>query len=176
MRYLLAGSHHFYIVAGRTISTFAPSIHPLTRVEIIVDKKKLIDGLNEDLAFEYQAVLMYNTYAAMASGIHRPILRGFFESEITDELKHAAFLANKITALGGTPTTEPTPLEIVQDSQSMLEQVQKAESETIERYVKRRNQAEEFGDFGLANDLDEIISDETEHKEETEKLLRNLGA
>jgi bacterioferritin len=141
-----------------------------------VDKQKLIDGLNEDLAYEYQAVLMYNTYAAMTTGIHRPILKAFFESEITDELKHAAFLANKITALGGTPTTRPFPLDIVEDARSMLQQVQKAESETIDRYVRRRHQAEEFGDFGLATDLDDIISDETEHKEETEKLLRNLGA
>lgn len=140
-----------------------------------MDKQTLIDGLNEDLAHEYQAVLMYNTYAAMASGIHRPILKNFFESEITDELRHAAFLANKITALGGTPTTEPAPLDIVTDSRSMLEQVRKAEADTIKRYVQRRKQAEEFGDFGLANDVDEIISDETEHKEETEKLLRDLG-
>jgi bacterioferritin len=50
----------------------------------------------------------------------------------------------------------------------------KAEAETIERYVKRRKQAEAYGDYGLAADLDTIISDETKHMEETEKLLRGL--
>lgn len=139
-----------------------------------VDKQTLIDGLNDDLAHEYQAVIMYNTYTAMASGIHRPILTGFFEKEIAEELRHARFLANKITALGGEPTTEPAPLDVVTDSHGMLEQVQRAEAETIRRYVERRNQAEEYGDFGLANDIDDIISDETQHREETEKLLRNL--
>lgn len=139
-----------------------------------VDKQTLIDGLNDDLAHEYQAVIMYNTYTAMASGIHRPILTGFFEKEIEEELRHALFLANKITALGGNPTTEPAPLDVVTGSRAMLEQVQKAEAETIRRYVERRNQAEEFGDFGLANDIDDIISDETEHKEETAKLLTDL--
>lgn len=146
----------------------------LTNVKTIVNKQKLIDGLNTDLSHEYQAVLMYNTYAAMASGIHRPILKTFFEAEITDELQHAAFLANKVTALGGTPTTKPAPLQLVETSTEMLEQVRKAEAETIERYVERRRQAEEFGDYGLAADLDDIISDETGHKEETEKLLRDL--
>lgn len=141
-----------------------------------VDKQTLIDGLNRDLSFEYQAVIMYNSYSAMASGIHRPILTGFFESEIAEELTHAQFLANKITALGGTPTTEPEPVELFTDSRQMLEAIRKAETETIKRYVERRKQAEEYGDYGLAADLDEIISDETEHKEETEKLLKDLTA
>lgn len=141
-----------------------------------VDKQTLIDGLNKDLSFEYQAVIMYNSYHAMASGIHRPILTGFFQSEITEELTHAQFLANKITALGGTPTTEAEPVELFTDSREMLEAIRKAETETIKRYVERRKQAEEYGDYGLAADLDEIISDETEHKEETEKLLKDLRA
>ena len=141
-----------------------------------IDKQTLIDGLNKDLSYEYQAVIMYNSYSAMASGIHRPILTGFFESEIAEELMHAQFLANKITALGGTPTTEPESVELFTDSREMLEAIRKAETETIKRYVERRKQAEEYGDYGLAADLDEIISDETEHKEETEKLLKDLRA
>jgi bacterioferritin len=34
-------------------------------------KQALIDALNEDLAGEYQAVLMYVTYAAAVTGPHR---------------------------------------------------------------------------------------------------------
>ncbi|MEP0547699.1 MAG: ferritin-like domain-containing protein, partial [Rhodothermales bacterium] len=50
------------------------------------DRQTLIDGLNDDLAHEYQAVLMYTSYAALVSGIHRPMLKGFFEMEIPEEL------------------------------------------------------------------------------------------
>lgn len=139
-----------------------------------VTKEDLIEGLNEDLAHEYQAILMYTTYAAMASGIHRPILKTFFEDEVADELTHAQFLADKVTALGGTPVTEPAPLTLAHDNRAMLEQVLAAETETIERYVTRRRAAEAFGDYGLAAELDDIIRDETTHKEETEKLLRTL--
>lgn len=139
-----------------------------------VSKEELIDSLNTDLAHEYQAVLMYTSYAAMASGIHRPILKAFFEEEIPEELTHAQFLADKITALGGTPTTEPAPLTLKHDSRSMLTQVMEAEAATIKRYVTRRRAAEAYGDYGLAAELDDIIRDETRHKEETEKLLRRL--
>lgn len=138
-------------------------------------KNKLIDGLNHDLANEYQAVVMYTTYAAMATGIHRPLLKTFFQAEVGEELQHAQYLADKITALGGEPTTQPARLELKRDTTSMLRQVLEAETSTIKRYVERRRQAEEFGDYGLAADLDEIISDETRHKEETEKLLGGIA-
>lgn len=141
-----------------------------------ITKADLVEGLNTDLAHEYQAILMYTSYAAMASGIHRPILKTFFEDEIPEELAHAQFLADKITALGGTPTTTPAPLTLAHDSEAMLEQVMEAEAETIERYVQRRRLAESYGDYGLAAELDDIIRDETRHKEETEKLLRRLDA
>jgi bacterioferritin len=140
-----------------------------------LSKQSLIDGLNTDLAHEYQAILMYNSYAAMVYGMHRPTLKQFFEGELPEELAHAQLLADKITALGGTPTTEPAPLTLATEPTAMLHQVLKAESETIDRYVERRRQAEEAGEYGLATDLDDIIRDETEHKEETEKLLRDIA-
>lgn len=136
--------------------------------------QSLVDGLNTDLAHEYQAILMYNSYAAMVYGMHRPTLKQFFETELPEELTHAQLLADKITALGGTPTTKPRPIDLVSEPEAMLQQVLKAETETIERYVERRRQAEEANEYGLVTDLDDIIRDETEHKEETEKLLRDL--
>lgn len=138
--------------------------------------RALVQGLNEDLANEYQAVLMYTTYAAMVRGIHRPVLKAFFEAEIPEELEHAQFLANKITALGGTPTTTPAPFTLAKNNREMLKQAHQAEKDTIVRYVKRRNEAEAAGAHGLVADLDDLIRDETRHKEETEKLLYDLDA
>src|SRR5919202_3362092 len=71
----------------------------------------LIDVLNDDLSHEYQAVIAYNTYAATVSGMNRLELKGFFDSEVPDELRHAQYLANKIAALGGTPPTMPEEVE-----------------------------------------------------------------
>ncbi|NQD68962.1 ferritin-like domain-containing protein, partial [Bacillus haikouensis] len=74
-------------------------------------KKELIDGLNEDLANEYAAVILYTTYAAVVSGLYRQVLKPFFEEEIPDEQGHALYLAEKIKTLGGDPTTTPAPVK-----------------------------------------------------------------
>jgi bacterioferritin len=137
-----------------------------------VTKEQLVEGLNVDLANEYQAIMMYVTYAATVSGIHREELKEFFLKEVPEELRHAQYLADKIAALGGTPTTQPDAVPTAGDQKEMLRNVLQAETETIQRYVERMKQAEAYGDYGLANDLQEIISEETRHKEDTEKILR----
>lgn len=137
-------------------------------------KDTLLQGLNEDLALEFQA-LHYTSYAAMARGIHRPLIKGFSEAEILEGLRHAQFLAGNITVPGGRPVTELTLLELAADTRVMPEQVLRAETETIRCYVERWRQAEASGDYGLTADLDTLLSDETKNKEETEKLLRDLA-
>lgn len=133
---------------------------------------RLIEGLNEALSYEYQAVQMYTTYAATVSGIHRQELREFFLAEVQDELQHAQFLADKVDALGGTPATDAEPFDPMKNPRAMLETVLEAERDAIERYGDLMAAAEEAGELGLANDLHDIISDETGHKEETQKILR----
>lgn len=115
-----------------------------------------------------------SSYAARVYGMNRPTLKQFFETKLPEELAHAQLLADKITALGGTSTTSSAPLDLALEPKAMLKQVLEAETETIERYVQRRDQAETAGEYGLAIDLDDIIRDETEHKEEREKLVRDL--
>lgn len=133
--------------------------------------KALIDGLNKDLAAELAAVIQYTTYAAVAKGVHRPTLVEFFETEVPDELAHAKFLANKIAALGGTPTTKPNSVTIPDSNRGLLEEVFKAETEAIKGYTERVKQAEEAGETGLKVQLEDQILDETNHREETAKLL-----
>ena len=43
----------------------------------------------------------------------------------------------------------------------MLEAALQAELETIERYIKRRKQAEDVGEPGLAAEFDTLLSDES---------------
>ena len=95
--------------------------------------KELIAGLNEDLSWEFNAVITYRLFASMCSGPWRQELRQFFESEIPDEMGHAMFLADKIVALGGIPTTQVPPVEIASDNRQMLENALQAEIDTIAR-------------------------------------------
>lgn len=137
-----------------------------------VSRKEMIAGLNEDLAGEFQAILMYVTYAAAVTGPHRPMLKQFFSAEVPEELAHAQFLADKIASLGGKPVTEPRKVPAAADARAMLENVLAAEQQAIADYKARAEQAAAFGDKGLATHLETIVEDETSHYEETEKILR----
>ncbi len=133
--------------------------------------RQLLDGLNEDLRGEFQAIIMYRLYASMVQGPWRQDLRAFFANEIPEEMEHAQILADKISAMGGTPAAEPAPVKIVKDAKAMLETALAAEEETIERYVRRREQANEAGEHGLAVRFDDIIADETNHRDEIRQIL-----
>jgi bacterioferritin len=132
---------------------------------------ELLDGLNEDLSGEFQAIIMYRLYASLVQGPWRQDLRAFFSNEIPEELAHAQILADKIAALGGTPVTTPSPVKVVKDAKAMLETALAGEIETIERYVRRREQATSCGEHGLAVRLDDIIADETNHRDEIRQIL-----
>jgi bacterioferritin len=133
----------------------------------------LIAGLNVDLAHEYAAVIQYRTYASAVSGPHRQELRAFFTGEIADELGHAQLLADKIISLGGQPTVVPAEVKYTEDAKEMLQNSLADEVATIERYIERRRQAEELGEAGLAVALDDVIADETGHRDELRQVLKH---
>jgi bacterioferritin len=137
------------------------------------DMKQLIDGLNEDLSHEYGAAIQYTYSASVVSGLYRSALKPFFEEEITDELGHALYLSEKIKSLGGTPTTSAAKVPQPTDVKDILVETLKAESETIKRYETRKQQAENLGLTELVVKLEDLISDETSHKEEIERLLED---
>lgn len=136
-------------------------------------KKKLIENLNEDLAGELSAIIQYLTYAAKTTGPYRPQLSQFFLAEVADEQLHAQFLANKIVAMGGEPTTEPRPVAEAHTNREMLEAILTAEKRAVKDYSQRAQEAEEAGEKGLAVQLEDMIRDESGHSEETERILRD---
>ena len=138
-----------------------------------MDAKTLIENLNKDLADELAAVIQYITYAAKTTGPYRPQLEQFFLAEVPDEQGHAQFLANKIVALGGEPTTKPNAVKAAKTNREMLVAVQEAETRAVAGYTKRAEEADAFGDIGLKVQLEDMIRDETGHCEEVERILRD---
>ena len=138
-----------------------------------MNKETMIERLNEDLSGELGAIIQYLTYAAKATGPYRPQLSQFFLSEVTDEQGHALFLANKIVALGGEPTTVPRMVPAASNNREMLEAVLAAERKATEDYAQRAKDAEAFGDKGLVVQLEDMVRDESGHAEETERILRD---
>ncbi len=137
-----------------------------------ITPEKFLEALNVDLAHEYAAVIAYRTYASQVQGQWRMELRNFFESEIPDEMGHAQILADKIVALGGTPVTTPAPVKAGRDAREMLRNALEDEIETIDRYVLRRKQAESLGHYGLAVEFDDLIRDESTHRDEINMILK----
>jgi bacterioferritin len=76
-------------------------------------------------------------------------------------------------ALGGTPTTRPAEVELARTNREILEILLQAEKDTIARYTERVQQAEAAGEIGLRVDLEDLVSDETRHKEDLERILLN---
>jgi bacterioferritin len=138
-----------------------------------MDKRRMVELLNDDLAGELGAIIQYLTYAAKATGPYRPQLTQFFLAEIADEQLHAQFLANKVVALGGEPTTKPRPVPAAAGDRAMLEAVLAAERQATKDYTQRAREAEEMGDKGLAVQLEDMVRDESGHAEETERILRD---
>jgi bacterioferritin len=138
-----------------------------------MEKQTLIDHLNADLAGEFGAIIQYLTYAAKATGPYRPQLSQFFLAEVADEQLHAQFLANKIVALGGEPTTTPRPVPSARTNRGMLEAVLAAERQAARDYTQRAEEAAAYGDKGLAVQLENMVLDESGHSEETERILRD---
>jgi bacterioferritin len=136
-------------------------------------ERKIIEHLNEDLAGELSAIIQYTTYAAKVTGPYRPQLAEFFLSEVAEEQTHAQFLANKIVALNGEPTTKPRAVPEAGTNREMLEEILAAERTAIKDYSQRAKEAEQFGDKGLVVQLEDMVRDESNHAEETERILRD---
>jgi bacterioferritin len=137
-----------------------------------IDRKRLVALLNEDLSGELGAIAQYIVYAAKVNGPFRPQLAQFFLSEVPGEQGHAQYLANKIVALGGEPTTEARPVPPAHGNREMLEAVLEAERRARADYTERARQAEEIGDKALQVQLENIVADEAGHFEETERILK----
>lgn len=133
--------------------------------------KKLIDNLNDDLAGEYNAIISYIQYSAKVTGPYRPQLVQFLQGEIADEQRHAQYLADKIASLGGTPVVAPSPVPTSDDTREMLQFIYEAESQTVENYRARIDEAEAAGEIALKIQLEEMLNDESIHRDETRKIL-----
>ena len=137
-----------------------------------VDKDALVELLNGDLSREYQAIITYIQYSASVTGPYRQELKNFFAGEIPDETRHAQYLADKISALGGVPTVEPEAVMQETKAKKMLQNIAEAEKTARNNYSIRAKQADELGEVGLANRLEDMADDESGHLDETLKILQ----
>src|SRR5262245_36505186 len=136
----------------------------ITRQEPVVTREKLVELLNEDLSREYQAIIAYVVYSQVLKGAQYMNIASELETHAGQELKHALIISKHVDYLGGMPTT--TPLKVVQseDAVTMLRADLDNENNTIRAYRDRVKQCEALGEYGIAEDIREIIRQEQEHQ------------
>jgi bacterioferritin len=137
-----------------------------------MSKEALIAAMNDQLSAEYQAIIQYVQYSAIVSGPHRPELVTFFQAEIPDEQGHAQYLADKISALGGIPTTNAKPVPSGETARQLLENVLAAEMEAVAAYTRLIELADSAGEIGIRIQMENFVQDESTHRDETQKILR----
>ncbi len=136
-----------------------------------MSKQALVAAMNDQLSAEYQAVIQYLQYSAIVTGPHRPELVAFFRAEIPDEQGHAQYLADKISALGGIPTTVAKPVPPGSDPRELLQNVLDAETEAVAAYTRLIDLADAVGEIGIRIQMENFLQDESNHPDETQKIL-----
>jgi bacterioferritin len=140
-----------------------------------ITKQKLIEKLDQDLGRELQAILLYLWIRSMAFGIRGHELREILEPEIHGEIKHVEFLADKIIAFGGTPSFSVPPWKRPTNLREMLEYALQIERDAVKAYTERVDEASELGETALQVKLEELITDETEHMELLQRLVKGVA-
>src|SRR4051812_26246298 len=105
-------------------------------------RKQLIDGLNEDLSREYQAIISYVVYSQVLKGAEYMSIASELEKHAGEELQHALLVSRQIDYLGGSPVVTPKPVRTSDDPKAMLRFDLDNETETVRNYRERVRQCE----------------------------------
>jgi bacterioferritin len=136
---------------------------------------ELIKNLNRALSLELTGVIQYMQHSFLVTGIEREIYKGFFRDQSEEAQEHALTLGDKIVALGGVPTVEPSMIRQSTELQAMLRQDLELEREAMSAYMAAW---ESCGEQERATrfQLEERIAEEQQHIEELEKLTSERKA
>jgi bacterioferritin len=124
----------------------------------------LVQGLQDDLAREYQAIIQYVIFSQKLDKAQYMNIADQLVEHAHQELNHALAVARQLDYLGAYPVHQPKPVEVSEDNERMLWADLRAEDNTIKNYRERIRQAEALGEIALAEILKGIIKEEQDHQ------------
>jgi bacterioferritin len=127
-------------------------------------RQQLIEKLNEDLSREYQAIIAYVVYSQVLKGAQYMTIAKELEVHASEELAHAITISKHIDYLGGMPTSTSLPVLLFDDAVKMLRADLDNENDTLRAYRERVKECEAMGEYGIAEDIREILRQEQEHQ------------
>jgi bacterioferritin len=134
--------------------------------------KAVLEHLDRILEAELSGVVRYLHYSFMIFGPNRIPITAWFRGHATEGMAHAVTVGEKITALGGHPSlkVKPVPESNQHNVIDILKESLEYERETLKLYYQLLELA--TGDVPLEEMVRGLISDETSHVEEVEKMIR----
>jgi bacterioferritin len=139
-----------------------PETSPDVRPQIT--REQLAERLNEDLAREYQAIIAYVVYSQALKGAQYMSIAKELEIHAKEELQHAITVAKMVDYLGAMPAAKALPVKISEDPVEMLRADLQNENDTVRNYRQRVRECEALGEFGIAEQIREILMQEQEHQ------------
>jgi bacterioferritin (cytochrome b1) len=97
-----------------------------------MDVEQQIDCLNRALRLQHRSVLLYSLTAGSVIGLEYQAHAEKMREHSLSELEDATRLVEKITALGGEPTTDVAPMQFSEDPARALDTLIDCEGETLE--------------------------------------------
>jgi bacterioferritin len=131
---------------------------------------KIITAMNEALNREISTAVRYLVQSSKIQGRQNEPLREMYRREITDELGHAQYLADKIVMLGGTPKLAPdmaAPPDAIPD---MIQSDLAAEQYDVANYQRLAKMADEAGDIELKLRMEAQAADESRHAQQLRRM------
>jgi bacterioferritin len=137
----------------------------------LVETEKLVALLNEDLATEFQSIVQYVQHIAVVTGAEYMSTVAELRAHVAQELQHASTLAEQVSFLGGTPTTNVPSVAQHNDSESALRADLDLETRQLERYRERVQQATDMGLVDVAEALRPLLTQTQEHVRDLKTAL-----
>src|SRR5262249_55702329 len=82
--------------------------------------KELIDGLQEDLSREYQAIMAYVVYGNVLTGAKWMQIAAELKKHAHEELEHALIVADQLDYLGAMPNATPKAVKLSDKPEEMI--------------------------------------------------------
>lgn len=129
-----------------------------------VTRDQLVQGLQDDLAREYKAIIQYTIFSQKLDHAKYMEIANQLEDHAHQELEHALAISRQIDYFGAYPVHEPMAAQVSEDNKEMLQIDLGAEDESVRFYTQRIAQAQALGEFALVEVLQGIIEQEQDHQ------------
>ena len=128
-----------------------------------MDNQKLIELMNEDLGTEFRSIVQYVQHVATVKGPEYQSIIEELRAHLSQELEHALVLSEQVDFLGGVPSVEVPEVPTETDSRRALELDLQLETDQLERYRERVEQATEMGLADVAEALRPLLQQTQDH-------------